>query len=224
MSFAIAHVGTAKQMLAAAVAGHDDEALHDRQTLRQPEIELHLLALPFALLLHGLAPLLVGDLPVPVSGHDLLRRGRAPFGFIEHAVPAPGVLGRHVRAHPADTVALGKLRKVGPFRAAVRLPRLSPLAVEPRQNFLRPLRAVLAQPFAAEVDALAIALAQFAFQRVAVRSFEVDAVAPERCLRGADLIAAFIAGHVVAGLRDEPGASQPMSRRESRMRRSKYSR
>ena len=46
---------------------------------------------------------------------------------------------------------------------------------------------MLTQAGAAEVNALAVELAQFAFERVAVGAFECDAVFPERGLRGADV-------------------------------------
>ena len=62
-----------------------------------------------------------------------------------------------------------------------------------------------AQAGSAEVDALAVALAQRPFQGVAVRPLQRETVLPQRSLRSADGVGTFIAGAVVAGLRDEPG-------------------
>jgi hypothetical protein len=57
------------------------------------------------------------------------------------------------------------------------------LSVEPRRDFLRPLCGVYAETLATEVDAFASALAEVAFQRIAVGpswampSFQSDACA-----------------------------------------------
>ena len=61
-----------------------------------------------------------------------------------------------------------------------------------------------AQTLTAEVNALAIALAEFAFQSIAVRAFEREAILPKRGLRGADVVTAFIARHMITRLRHEP--------------------
>jgi hypothetical protein len=53
------------------------------------------------------------------------------------------------------------------------------LMLEPREHPLSPLRRMLAQARAAEVDSLAIAVAKGAFERVAVGALQGDAVVPE---------------------------------------------
>src|SRR3954471_3066322 len=54
------------------------------------------------------------------------------------------------------------------------------------------------------MDAPALPLAEFAFQRVAVRPLERHAILPERSLRSADFGRAFIVGSMITHLRDEP--------------------
>ena len=61
-------------------------------------------------------------------------------------------------------MAFGELLRVAPLRPAAGGARCGPLPVEPRDDFLRPPRTVLAQTLAAEVDSLPVALAQFAAQ------------------------------------------------------------
>ena len=51
--------------------------------------------------------------------------------------------------------------------------------LEPREHPLGPLRRMLAQARAAEVDSLAIVVAKGAFERVAVGTLQGDAVVPE---------------------------------------------
>ena len=63
---------------------------------------------------------------------------------------------------------------------------------------------MLAQALAAEVDTLPAALAEFALERIRIRTFEGDAILPQRGLRGPDLRRAFVARNVITGLGDEP--------------------
>ena len=54
------HLRMFVERLPTAVAGDGDDAAHGADAIGYPEIELHVLALAFALLLHRVAPLLVG--------------------------------------------------------------------------------------------------------------------------------------------------------------------
>lgn len=78
------------------------------------------------------------------------------------------------------------------------------LLLQPWRDLFRPLRGVVAQTGAAELDALTVALTQLVFERIAVRSLEGDIVSPERCLRSANVRREFISRHMTTDLRDEP--------------------
>ena len=101
-------------------------------------------------------------------------------------------------------MALGEVLVAAPFRAAMRTPRRRPLLIEPRHDLLRPLCTMFAQALAAEVNTLTVTFAQLAFQRIAVRTCQGDAVLPQRGLRRADVGAAFVAGHMITRLCDKP--------------------
>ena len=171
-------VGQAEKRFTTAVTGDDDNASDKLNAVGQPEIKLHFLALTLAFLFHSVGPLRVADLPVPVSSDGLLWRRGAPSGFVEHAIPDVGTGGPHVLVHPAKAVTFRERFKATPLRAAVRMLRRSPLLIEPRDNLLRPLRAVLAQAGAAEMDALSVAFAKRPLECVGVRSLVCDAVLP----------------------------------------------
>ena len=78
------------------------------------------------------------------------------------------------------------------------------LTFDPRHDFLRPLRAVLAEALATEVDSLPVAFAEIALERVAVRAFEREAVLPQRRLSRANLRRRFVTGNVITHLSHEP--------------------
>lgn len=63
---------------------------------------------------------------------------------------------------------------------------------------------MLTKAQAAEMDACPVALPQFAFECIAVRTGNRDTVVLERGLSVADIVAAFISGHMVADLGDKP--------------------
>ena len=76
------------------------------------------------------------------------------------------------------------------------------MLLQPRRNFFYPTFGVFAQALPTKVDALAVAFAEIALERVAVRAFQREARVPERLLGGADVGRGFIARHVVADLRE----------------------
>ena len=108
-------VRTAKQSGAASVARHHDDPLHHIGSVRDPEVEPHLLPLAFADALHGLAPLVVGEFPIPRAIDDLMVRRLAPRSLVERPVPAALSSVLRVLADPPDGVAFGQLQRLVQF-------------------------------------------------------------------------------------------------------------
>src|ERR1051325_7212758 len=78
------------------------------------------------------------------------------------------------------------------------------LLLQPRRDLLHPAGGVFAQPGTAEVDALAVVLAEVALESIAVRAFEGDAPLPQRRWRCADVGRRSLARNMVTTLRHEP--------------------
>ena len=66
------------------------------------------------------------------------------------------------------------------------------LFLQPRSDLRHPARGVFTQAGAAEMDAFAAAVTQFAFEHIAVRACEREAILPQRILRRANVRRGFV--------------------------------